>query len=163
MTKSSFLLLCAFVVGIVGIVVIAIGSNQNPTPDKRPKPVVQIGGKATISSDALACRDLKDWQTLVGLANDKDEVAFNRLWQDKAMTGDCAVLRAGTHVFVKDFGFMTGTFCVRPEGEIECLWMTQSRVGPNESIRDQVNDAFNKQHPECKDWQTRKDLPDYCY
>jgi len=28
---------------------------------------------------------------------------------------------------------------------------------------DHFNDVFNKAHPECKDWRTRKGLPDYCY
>jgi hypothetical protein len=30
-------------------------------------------------------------------------------------------------------------------------------------IHDMVNEQFDREHPECKDFRTNKNLPEYCY
>jgi hypothetical protein len=31
------------------------------------------------------------------------------------------------------------------------------------AIRDRVDEAFDNERPECKDWRTEKGLPEHCY
>jgi hypothetical protein len=90
----------------------------------------------------------------------------------------CRQFDVGTEVEVKTR--VPGAMCVRPRDEKLCLWtafevvVSKAQYNKYKAIEEEAHarfkateeeneKAFNKEHPECVDWQTRKDLPDYCY
>jgi hypothetical protein len=90
----------------------------------------------------------------------------------------CRQFDIGTEVEVKTE--LPGAMCVRPRDEKLCLWtavgVVVSKAQYNEykaieedaharfkAIEQENEKAFNNEHPECVNWQMRKDLPDYCY
>jgi hypothetical protein len=83
----------------------------------------------------------------------------------------CILIEAGSDVrLVTALGDYA---CVSRHGDNECLWVqklaikTKSSYDKDQkdtkSLHGQLNQIFDRQHPECKDWRTNKNLPDYCY
>jgi hypothetical protein len=65
--------------------------------------------------------------------------------------------------------------CLRQHGQppSTCLWAKKTAVESKaaydhdqleqKSINEQFNRTFDRQRPECKEWRTNKNLPEYCY
>jgi hypothetical protein len=100
---------------------------------------------------------------------DNDGLAAARL----AKSAGCVFVAVDTEVKVEDHSILHDAFCVRPRGEPQCLWMLSIAIKTKEdaaidkahfkALSDEMNEAFDKDHPECKGWRTDKNLPDYCY
>ncbi len=85
----------------------------------------------------------------------------------------CTTIDAGTEVqLVQTTGDVV---CLRQHNQppSACLWAKKIAVESKaaydhdrqeqKSINDKFNQAFDREHPECKEWRTKKNLPDYCY
>jgi hypothetical protein len=85
----------------------------------------------------------------------------------------CTTIDAGSEVQLVQ---VTGDLvCLRQHSQppASCLWAKRVAVESKaafdhdqreqKSIKENVNRVFDRQHPECKAWQTNKHLPDYCY
>ena len=46
------------------------------------------------------------------------------------------------------------------DGSMKLVWTDESDEDWDEMLNKR---RFDEQHPECRDWRTKKDLPTYCY
>jgi hypothetical protein len=115
-----------------------------------------------------------------------DPTAYRRLLQMNARQiaagepvkaspdGECWPLVAGTEVeLVRTAGSYPDVVCVRVLGEQSCAWTFRLGIEPvatydreqaeTKSILDHFNEVFDRTHPECKDYRTNPNLPEYCY
>ncbi len=85
----------------------------------------------------------------------------------------CTLIDAGTEVqLVEAIGDVV---CLHQHNQSPstCLWAKKIAIESKavydhdqqeqKSITDKFNQAFDHQHPECKEWRTNKNLPEYCY
>jgi hypothetical protein len=85
----------------------------------------------------------------------------------------CTTIDAGTEVQLVDAKGDSVCLHQRNQPTAICLWAKKIAVESKaayahdqqeqKSISDKVNQVFDRQHPECKEWRTKKNLPDYCY
>ena len=86
---------------------------------------------------------------------------------------DCAHIAAGTEVQLVSATGDVVCLSQRNQPSATCLWAKKIAVESKavydhdqqeqKTITDTFNQVFDREHPECKDWRTKKDLPDYCY
>jgi hypothetical protein len=92
----------------------------------------------------------------------------------KHADGECWPLVAGTEVeLVRTAGSYPDVVCVRVPGEQSCAWTFRLGIEPvatydreqaeTKGILDHFNEVFDRTHPECKDYRTNPNLPEYCY
>jgi hypothetical protein len=88
--------------------------------------------------------------------------------------GECWPLAAGTEVeLVKTASSYPDVVCIRILSEQSCGWTLKLGIepvavydreqAPAKKLRDDVDAAFDRQHPECKEFRTNPNLPSYCY
>jgi len=85
----------------------------------------------------------------------------------------CTLIDAGTEVQLVDATGDAACLRQRNQPSSACLWAKKITVESKaaydhdqqeqKTITDKVNQAFDREHPECKDWRTKKNLPEYCY
>jgi hypothetical protein len=83
--------------------------------------------------DTLGCVKFEDWQELGQLAKNHEVILGSAAVIEKLATQACRILPVGTSVTVssiEDVGLLSGSVCVRPEGEYqtECLWISMTRM-----------------------------------
>lgn len=89
------------------------------------------GEKGTIKSFAVACRNLDDTKLIITLARAQDSEAMRKFYLSRILPGLCQELESGTEVMVKDVGPFSDNMCVRPKGEVDCLWINKGKVKAN--------------------------------
>ena len=96
----------ATIIAAVAVTVcVAQGCAADPT----------IGDSVNIADNSLACINYDDFSKLLSLRR-ADQEAFIKL-----TTAECFTLKAGTGT-VEDVALKTPTACVRPKGEVDCVW-----------------------------------------
>ena len=72
----------------------------------------------------VGCRD---WDTVVKIVelHSADPVASNRLFLTSAAAGECVVFKKGQRVFATDWGMVTQSVQLRPEGDPTEYWTTR--------------------------------------
>ncbi|MES0218030.1 hypothetical protein NKL07_22035 [Mesorhizobium sp. C280B] len=75
----------------------------------------------TIATEGFGCLALRDFERAVQFADQDDAEAFKKFVEQKGETGDCRSLHKGQSVFLENTSG-SGRICVRPKGDIECLW-----------------------------------------
>jgi hypothetical protein len=83
--------------------------------------------------DTLGCVKFEDWQELGQLAKNNEAILGSAALIEKVATHACRILPVGTTITVNsigDVGLLSGSICVRPEGEYEteCLWISMTRM-----------------------------------
>lgn len=84
---------------------------------------LKIGRQYDVADTLIACTDRADFDQFVPLAAAKDYVAFDRLRRLRNAQGRCVDLPKGRAVYLDDFS-VWGRVCVRPAGDIACVWTT---------------------------------------
>lgn len=81
--------------------------------------------------DTLGCVKFEDWQELGQLAKNNEAILGSAALIEKVATHACRIFPVGTSVTVDllgDIGPLSGSLCVRPEGEDQCLWISMTRM-----------------------------------
>ncbi len=169
------------VAGFIGLVAYSVSSNAQsraPVADS----MVEVAGGQTMA--------LGDWAITLPDANVYACAAASDLARYYAIIAHnlaslhnndpvlprpsgCTLIDAGTEVQVVDA--KGDDVCLRQHDHppAACLWAKKIAVESKaayehdkqeqKSIIDKFNQAFDREHPECKEWRTNKNLPDYCY
>lgn len=89
--------------------------------------LAQVSGNEAITLDetTMSCVFEADYERILLFAMQEDDAALTRFRNEKLADSDCAYLAAGTEVFIEVLGDITGFSCVRPRGEIECVYVPQ--------------------------------------
>ena len=91
----------------------------------------------------------------------------------------CTQIEPGTKVVAAESS-PNGYLCVRTQAGQQCGWVEQSKVesvsayaddtahwdrqgSDSVSVMRVIKSAFEREHPECKDYMTNPHLPEYCY
>jgi hypothetical protein len=69
----------------------------------------------------VSCKAFDDTKRLRELIRSADMVAVSHFIAIKEPTGECRYLPKGTVATVEDSNWY-GYYCIRPEGDINCLW-----------------------------------------
>jgi hypothetical protein len=93
-------------------------------------PQIHIGDWAWTKLDTLGCADAAIFDRLADLKESGDTVAVSRMMDQQRRIGACAVIPAGTKVFVEAGGGFSRPFmrCARPQGMTACLWLNENRL-----------------------------------
>jgi hypothetical protein len=137
--------------------------------DAEKRPLVGEWAVAVGIMTSTACHSLDDLKRFYVLLRSGDTLAALTFAGSK----NCTIVKVDTEVMVEDYSVLSGALCVRPRGEPDCLWMLDVAVKSKaavakdkaaaKAIADELNEAFDKEHPECKGWRVKKNLPKHCY
>lgn len=147
-----------------------LSSNAGHAQQTEPRQKVVVGQWAVAVGilSSTACGSLDDLSRFYTLFRSGDMMAATAF-----SSKHCTHIKVDTEVMVEDSSLIADALCVRPRGEPDCLWIKSVAIATKadvakekadaETVIDEMNEAFDKQHPECKGWRTNKNLPDYCY
>ena len=84
---------------------------------------MSIGQKVVVVTIAnwASCKSFDDTKRLGELIRSDEIVAVSRFIAIKEPTSECRYLPKGTVATVEDSNWY-GYYCIRPEGDIDCLW-----------------------------------------
>lgn len=99
-----------------------------PAPERAAAPAVR--GKATMTADTFGCSEQNLFDRILELTGSGDRAAALRLMTASLVKGACIKLSAGQTVFIEQRSGWSGTRCVRPEGETDCVWTIRSAMEP---------------------------------
>lgn len=183
--KTSYGGIAAGILAIAAVVIVGlilIGNANSPSANSAAAAAVEIAGGETLAlgswvmtlpdANVPACRTPADLaRYYVIIAHDLASLHNN----DPVLPtpSSCTLIKAGTEVqLVAASGDVA---CLRQHDQPSsaCLWAKKIAVESKaaydhdqqeqKSISDKFNQAFDRQHPECKNWRTNDKLPAYCY
>ncbi len=103
------------------------------------RPPLLKGTVKVMPEGAVGCKNYSDWNKMVSFARENDRVAAMK-WA----TRHCGTIQKGATVTVEAYKVPPGAFdkvdsdympviydvCVRPRGEVDCLWITNQMLLP---------------------------------
>jgi hypothetical protein len=90
-------------------------------------PRVAIGENGFTEHEVYACKAQADRDKFNQLIASDDALAVGRFMSLKEGRRECVLLPAGLRVHV-DTASVFGVYCVRPVGQIDCLWTDDTAV-----------------------------------
>jgi len=165
-------------IGAVGVAVIAattpaLTGEQIKVPADKTLSFGDWG--KVLNQTVFACRLPGDLETHGSLMIQMNTLQIAKGEAVKASPdGACWPFGAGTEVqFVRAADANNNVICVRRRDEEDCSWTFKVGIVPaavydrqqadKKGFIDRSNEYFDSVHPECKDWRSNKNLPDYCY
>ncbi len=95
-------------------------NSSNSTPGKH----VIVGGPH------LACKSKELYNKLLQLSIDHDDTAFNTLYAEGLLSGNCVLLKTGEQVFIKNSfsGIFTGIIKIQRMADLEEYWIKSEAI-----------------------------------
>ena len=85
----------------------------------------------TLKLATLGCKTREDADKFLKLfAIEKDKEATQKFVMSRVISGDCRMLDKGQEVSPEETPIFSDSTCVRPKGEVDCLWVNKGMVTP---------------------------------
>ncbi|RWC91689.1 MAG: hypothetical protein EOS72_03270 [Mesorhizobium sp.] len=81
----------------------------------------------TVTQKGYGCLEKADFIRSVEFASADDQAAFTKFIQPKFADGSCVRFAQGDKVYL-EHSVVNGPICIRPKGEVHCLWTDPSVI-----------------------------------
>ena len=98
---------------LVGTAVASAQANAAPQ---------SLGETGEMRRELIVCRSRSEFENVVSIMVAHDQEAYERFKATRVRSGECRFLPQGQAVTVTQAPLFSEIVCVRPAGEIECLW-----------------------------------------
>jgi hypothetical protein len=103
-------------------------SNQTVSSNQTNRTYPLLGETGTTNRKVFACSSKETYENFFRLVIAKDLDAMNKFAQTYALNGQCRFLEIGAQVRVEEMPVFSDNFCVRPVGDMRCVWTNTGLV-----------------------------------